>query len=153
MGPVEHGHRGVGASWDGGGVIGEGGSIQKDPEERDAGPGVIGIAPGDVPGVLAQSMTMETRVLDGGLALDVVGKARFSTAGSGTVLAGQESVLVTDAAATADSHIMVTLVGDPGARSVRWVSRTAGAFTVHLTSAPANKRPATPFTYLIVEPG
>lgn len=265
----------VGTSWDGGGVVGAGGSVRKDPELRPPGPGVIGFAPAAAPGVLAISANDpgpgSLVTPDGGLALEVLGRghvqattegfaldvqndgttdssggvlgvtqglkpavmgdaigageqevgvvgvsslppvgehfgdgagtgvrgtsgtgkgvhgisgtgwavhgestdgvgvvasagptgealhvagrAAFETAGSGVVPAGQESVLVTNAAATTASHIMVTPVGDPGARSIRWVSRAAGTFTVHLTSAPANKRPATPFTYLIVEPG
>jgi hypothetical protein len=110
------------------------------------GPGV-GVQGISGTGIGVQAISAE------GMALDVAGKARFSTVGTATVPAGQESILVRDATATTASHIMVTLVGDPGARGVRWVSRAGGAFTVHLTSAPANKRPATPFTYLIVEPG
>jgi hypothetical protein len=89
-----------------------------------------------------------------GLALDVAGKARFSTAGSSTVPQGQNSVFVANAAVTADSHVSVTLAGNPGARQLHYVSRSPGAgFTLNLTSAPPPQRPQTPFTYLIVEPG
>lgn len=89
-----------------------------------------------------------------GLALDVVGRARFSTAGSAVIPAGAESVFVANPAVTANSHIQVTLVSDPGARQVRWVERSPGSgFTVHLSSAPLPRRPETSLTYLIVEPG
>jgi hypothetical protein len=60
---------------------------------------------------------------------------------------------VANEAVTGDSHISVTLVSDPGSRSVHWIERNAGSgFTVRMTSAPVNKRPETSFTYLITEP-
>jgi hypothetical protein len=147
----------IGASWDGGGVVGAGGSIQKDPELRPAGPGVIGFAPGGAPGVLAMS-AMETGLgqpgtPDGGLALDVIGKARFSTAGAATVPQGASSVQVLDPAVTANSHISVTLVSDPGSRALRWIERLPGSFTAHFEGGgKPSTRPETDFTYLIVEP-
>jgi hypothetical protein len=88
-----------------------------------------------------------------GLALDVLGKARFSTAGSASVAAGQNTAVVANPAATASSHISVTLVGDPGPRQLRWVQRSPGVgFTVHFVGGPPGQRPLVPFTYLIVEP-
>lgn len=95
---------------------------------------------------------------DAATALQVEGKAMFSTAGSGTIAAGEDSVVLTNPAVTGVSHITVTLTGDPGQASsapgskpvVVWVERQPGAgFVVHL-SRPV--RFATPFTYLIVEP-
>lgn len=85
--------------------------------------------------------------------LDVAGKARFSTAGTGTIPQGQNSFSVFNNAVTNLSHITVSLVTDPGERHVRWVSRNQGVgFTLFLTTAAPNKRPQTSFTYLIVEP-
>jgi hypothetical protein len=122
---------------------------------------VLGISPLDGPGVRAvsgywegESADVLTPVLDGGLALDVVGKARFSTAGASTVPQGQNARNVQHPAVTADSHISVTLMSDPGPRQIQWVERRPGiGFRLHMTSAPQNQRPATQFTYLIVEPG
>ena len=110
----------------------------------DAGTGVRGDCPRGT-GVEAVS--------EEGLALDVVGKASFSTAGSGVVPAGANSGFVPAPAVTADSHISVTLASDPGERELRWVERSPGSgFTVHLSSAEKKKRPETALTYLVVEP-
>jgi hypothetical protein len=88
-----------------------------------------------------------------GVALSVEGPARFSTAGSAVVPSGAESVFVPNPAVTAQSHVSVTLAGDPGPRQLVWVERSPGSgFTVHLSSAPPSKRPETPLTYLVVEP-
>jgi hypothetical protein len=119
--------------------------------------GVRGKAPGEVPGVHAVSGppkgTEGGDVLDKGVALRVDGKARFSTAGAGTIPTGQNSVSVFNPAVTADSHITVTLVSNPGNRVLRWVERNAGAgFTVNLLQTQPGPKPATGFTYLIVEP-
>lgn len=74
---------------------------------------------------------------------------------------------------TAESHITVTLMANPGQARVVWVERQPGiGFIVHTTSnlsggqpavgSPGGGRPAqgegpsswnVPFTYLIVEPG
>jgi hypothetical protein len=147
----------VGTSWDGGGVVGAGGSIQKDPEPRPPGPGVIGFAPGDAPGVRALSASdtgLANPLPDGGLALEVIGRARFSTAGSATVPKGANTAFVSNAAVTAFSHITVTLVSEPGPRMLRWVERDPGAgFAVHFSGGNPGARPATDFTYLIVEHG
>lgn len=116
-----------------------------------AGPGVLGHAPGDHPGVRAESRSLEHE-LDGGVALEVVGKARFFTAGEGAIPPDENSVFVANDAVTASSHITVVLTSDPGVRQIRWIERGAGGFTIHLTPAPAPRRPAIDFTYLIVEP-
>jgi hypothetical protein len=95
---------------------------------------------------------------DGATALQVEGKAKFSTAAASTIPAGQDSASVSNSLVTAQSHVTVTLTGDPGQASsspgtkpvVVWVERRPGTgFVVHL-SRPV--RFATPFTYLIVEP-
>ncbi|MGH2753481.1 MAG: hypothetical protein ACRDLB_03540 [Actinomycetota bacterium] len=140
------GVRGVAMSAEGGwdgpgdGVHGQSGS----------GTGVLGISESGT-AVEARSGTEG----DGtGIALLVRGKSVFTTAGSAVIPAGDNSVFVANSDVTGDSHISVTLAGDPGPRNLAWVQRDPGnGFTVHLTSAPPPKRPATPFTYLIVEPG
>jgi len=119
------------------------------------GGGVLGLAPADAPAVHAYSGWYPAKGVpptpDGGLALDVVGKARFSTAGAGIVRARREAATVENPAVTADSHITVTFTGDPGAASVAWVERQPGTgFIARLSSRP---RWDVPFTYLIVEPG
>ena len=90
---------------------------------------------------------------DGGLALDVVGTARFTTAGNDAVAFGQNSRFVANPAVTALSHISLTLHDDPGPRQLKWVERSPGdGFTVHFAGGPPGQRPAVPFSYLIVEP-
>jgi hypothetical protein len=116
------------------------------------GIGVLGDAGGSGVGVKAKALNQTAT------ALQVEGKAQFSTAGSGTIAASQDSASVTNAIVTALSHITVTLTGDPGQASsapgskpaVVWVERHPGnGFVVHM-SRPV--RFATPFTYLVVEP-
>ena len=125
----------------------------------EVGPGVLGIAPGSaaavqcVSGGLVGGDGPPSPDPDGGLALDVVGKARFSTAGAGTIPRNQNSALVANPAVTANSHIMVTLAGNPGNRQLHWVERDPGAgFRVILAQLAPGPRPPTDFTYLIVEP-
>jgi hypothetical protein len=85
-----------------------------------------------------------------GFALEVIGKASFSTAGAGSIPVAASSASVANPAVTADSHITVTLTGDPAPADLRWVERQPGAgFIVHLSRKAQN---ATPFTFLIVEP-
>lgn len=112
------------------------------------GTGVLGMCVAAGIGVEARSDIPE------GAALRVRGKAWFSTGGSGVVPMGQSSVFVSDVDVTEESHISVTLVSNPGARSVSWVERdpNAGGFTVHMSPASPNKRPETFFTYLLTEP-
>jgi hypothetical protein len=107
--------------------------------------------------VLGQS-THGTGVLAFGVfgdALLVQGPATFSTAGSGVIPAVQDSVFVANTAVTAQSHVSATLTGSPGTFNtgtpvIVWVERQPGTgFVVHLSRRVG---PATPFTYLIVEP-
>jgi hypothetical protein len=143
--PPSNGIGVIGRSETGIGVIGE--SRHHDDGAPDqplmSGTGIVGRS-GSGTGVEASS--------ESGLGLKVLGKAGFSSAGTGLVATGQSSVTATDPNATLLSHITVTLTSDPGGRHVRWVSPAAGSFTLHLTDAPPNKRPQTSFTYLIVEP-
>jgi len=107
--------------------------------------GVLGEAWGDaLAGVVAWSGG------GGPLALAVIGKAAFTGAGAAVVPARMSAATVPNPAVTADSHITVTLTGDPGSASVAWVERQPGTgFIVHLSSRP---RWNVPITYLIVEP-
>jgi hypothetical protein len=162
FGGAQAGVRGL--SNNGDGVLGQAGSA-----EGEGGPSVAGVrgealgcvekgpcGPGIGIGVFGRSeagIGVKAKVDDpAGFALDVAGKARFSTAGSAVIPNGQNSVFVSDASVTDDSHISVTLVGNPGGmRAVQWVDRAPGSgFTVRLT--PTGQKPETPLTYFVVEP-
>jgi hypothetical protein len=86
-----------------------------------------------------------------GTGLQVIGKASFSTVGSGTFAPGANSAAVTNANVSDRSHVTVTLTEDPGnAAAVSWVERQPGTgFIVHATKRVPN---ATPFSFFIVEP-
>ena len=142
------------------GVIGIGSIMRGEGTVPEEARGLLGVAPGSAPavqcvsgGLLDQDTHPWAPDPDGGLALDVVGKARFSTAGAATVPQGQNSVFVPNASVTPNSHISITLVSGPGPRQLRWIWRSGGSgFTVHFAGGPPGQRPATDFTYLIVEP-
>jgi len=87
----------------------------------------------------------------GPVGLEVVGRARFSGVGGGTIADRADSARVDDPAITAASHVTVALNGDPGGQvQVAWVALRPGrGFTLHLTD---RARSATPFTYMVVEP-
>ena len=106
-------------------------------------------------GVLGTSLTgigVRAEVIDpAGVALDVVGKARFSTAGSATVPAGSDTSPPVPASLTANSRLLVTLAGDPGrgnvlASAVKDVP--GGNFKVRLLRKSPNP---VAFDFLIVE--
>ena len=87
-----------------------------------------------------------------GVALHVSGRAVFETAGSGVVPAGANSAFVASTVVGPKSQVMVTLIGNPGNRQLRWVELSPSVgFTVHLSPAPPNGRPATPFVYLVID--
>jgi hypothetical protein len=122
--------------------------------QSGSGNGVLGTTTGSGAGVRAASWGDDGIDLSLGPALWVEGRSRFSTAGGDVVPAGQTSVFVANEAVTADSHISVTLVSDPGSRSVRWIERDPGnGFTVHMSSAPPPQRLEILLTYFVVEPG
>jgi hypothetical protein len=113
---------------------------------RKRGAGVHGIASkNEGEGVKAVN-------LDGGVALAVHGRARFSTAGRAVIkaiLIGSDEYRVANPAVTGNSHVTVTFLGDPGAVQVSWVELQPGAgFTLHLSGAPKTD---IPFSYLVVE--
>ena len=114
--------------------------------------GVVGIAPGEKPGVIAHSQpTGGPMPSDGGVALLVSGRARFSTAGASSIPARSAAVAVANPAVRAESHITVMFTSDPGGASVAWVERQPDTgFIVHLSG---RARWPVPFTYLLVEPG
>ena len=96
------------------------------------------------------SVTTATLVVTGGARTD----ALFMPVGNGSILAGQQTAVVTDGAAGLGSHISVALVGSPARNdhkppAVSWIERATGSFTVHLTDAVDFD---TPLTYTIVNP-
>lgn len=139
-----YGVRGIAMSAEGGYGEGPGVGVHG---QSGSGTGVLGISQSGT-AVEARSGVEG----DGtGIALLVRGKSMFSTAGSAVIPAGQSSVFVANGAVTSESHISVTLVGNPGVRALQWVERAPGTgFTVHLTTA--GPKPATPLTYFVVEP-
>jgi hypothetical protein len=159
------GVHGTGGFW---GVVGVGNGIGV--EGRTVGGGGTGVVGSGFGGVEGRSDSSGTGVwgrsatgvgveasCPSGIALNVIGPARFSTAGAGIIPAQQNSIFVSNPAITAVSHITMTLTGNPGAVAsgipavVVWVERQPGTgFVARLSRKVTN---ATPFTYLIVEPG
>lgn len=115
------------------------------------GIGVRGSCPGSEPAVMALSGTFGPDTPDGGLALEVVGKAQFSTAGAGTIPRGVQAYQVANTAVTDKSHITVTFTGSPAGARIVWIKRKPGiGFVIQLSAVSAGK---IPFTYFIIEPG
>jgi hypothetical protein len=127
----------------------------EDPEDPcnqpSQGTGVHGVAQAGIgvrgesdtgPGVEAASTS--------GLALRVLGRAGFSSAGTATIPQGATSTFVSDVHVDASSHVLVVLTTNPGARQLHYVEPAAGGFTVHLTSAPPKQRLETQLSYLAV---
>lgn len=114
------------------------------------GTGVVGIATGTGIGVEARA-GVGGDSLDA-IALNVRGKSRFSTAGAAVIPGGEEMLFVANPAVTGESHISLTLAGDPRQSQVSWIEQDPSAgFTVHL-SRPLRKRQDVPLTYFIAEP-
>lgn len=152
----------LGWSPEGTGVVGIGSIVRGLGSVPEAAPAVLGIAPGAAAAVRAASGnlvpdtagTVPVPAPDGGLALDVIGQARFSTAGNATIGAEEDSHVVPLPAVTADSHVSISLTGDPGDRSLKWVERDPGiGFRVHFVGGHPRRRPTVTFSYLMVEPG
>ncbi len=123
--------------------VGSGGALNARREGAGAGDGVRGERAGTGAGAGVHAI--------GPVGLHVEGKSKFSTVGSGLVLAGTNSATILNTNVTAGSHISVTLTSDPGnTAAVVRVSRAAGvSFTVRLSS---NVAVDTEFTFFIVEP-
>ncbi len=83
----------------------------------------------------------------GGTALAVQGRAAFSGVGGGT-LNRRGDAFVADPGIGADSHVIITLKGDPGRGGI-WVEIQAGkGFMVHMTEA-TNR--SVPFSYMVLD--
>lgn len=142
----------MGRTGTGTGVIGEAFTNDPRPEYVDGtgvlgrsgqGTGVHGLSTTGI-GVLASADTPAA-------ALHVAGRAVFETAGTGVVPAGSNQAAVVTSFVGPDSQVIVTLTGNPGNRELRWVQMTPTGFTVHLSPAPPNGRPATPFAYVVLD--
>jgi hypothetical protein len=100
------------------GVVGV--SVEDEPQlsgpdpDLGNGTGVRGVSGG---GIGVQGIAETGRGLVGqssGIALDVIGKAQFSTSGSGSAPWGPSSYTVANANVTAQSHIAVTITSNSG---------------------------------------
>ncbi len=151
-GVAGHSQTGVGVDGHSPSGVGVGGSSDTSPGVKGdslSGPGVLGQSESGH-GVVGESLSGAgvQASSETGHALEVWGKAAFSTAGAGVMPAKADALGVPNKAVTLDSHITVTFTGDPGRVSVAWVERHADTgFTVHMSS---RCRSAVPFTYLIV---
>jgi hypothetical protein len=133
------------------------------PNQFSPGVGVQGVSGshltfGQGPGVGVQGISGTgvgvEAISTEGLALNVLGRVAFSTAGAGVIRRGMNADFIANPAVTTQSHISVALTDDPGQRQVRWIERMPGSgFTVHLSPPTGGGRPRTSLTYLIVESG
>ena len=119
------------------------------------GPGIVGFQAGPsgvamlAQGAQVGAIGLRTVNLQGGIALDVSGRARFTTAGNGTVPAKADSHAVSNPAVQANSNVIATLTSDPGDAQISWVERNPGSgFVLHLTKKLGA---ATSFAYFITE--
>lgn len=116
------------------------------------GPAVHGIAQGPGRGVLGTALQAGgTGVVAenpaGGLALDVLGKARFATAGLAVIPANATSVSVTAPVDPATSLALVTPLADTQRRAL-FVTMSAGSFSINVDD---KNHPAIPVAWLIIE--
>jgi hypothetical protein len=102
----------------------------------NAGVGVVGYSgPGAVPSPVTRTGVYAASTSPG-TALETRGPVRFSTATIATIQAGANSTSISPGIdLTPASKVLCTLLSDPGARSIRYVSVDAAAntYTVHLT--------------------
>jgi hypothetical protein len=82
-------------------------------------------------GVSAESLT--------GVALDVVGKARFSRSGKASIAAGKKSIKVTLAGVTSKTLVFANLATNASGKYVAAVVPIAGSFTIYLNANAAAK--------------
>lgn len=124
------------------GVSGTGAGVEGTSQ---SGPGVRGVKVSGATGPAVEAISPD-------IALQVFGKSAFSTAGSAVIAGGEDAHFVPNPVVTGESHISLTLAGDPGPSQVSWIEQDPGSgFTVHL-SRPLRKGSDVPLTYLIVEP-
>jgi hypothetical protein len=110
-----------------------------------AGIGVLGNSAGTSPpgvGVRAEHTA-------DGVALEVLGKAVFSTAGNSSIPAHADQVQVSEPLVGPDSVVLVTFTSNPGAAMVDWVERKPGTgFVLHLSRIVTKP---VKFSYVVVE--
>jgi hypothetical protein len=90
--------------------------------------GVVGESSSTAAGVTAFAKTAAD------LALDVVGKVRFSRSGRSSVAAGQSTKTVSLAGVTSSSRVFAVLHSNRSGRYVRAVVPTTGSFKIYLNS-------------------
>src|SRR5262249_44196346 len=98
--------------------------------------GVVGTGPDvGVYGVTADASGIGVFAANtgGGFALEVAGKAEFSTTGQGTIPASKKKFFVSDTRVDAKTQVVVTLTSNPGHdASLVWVQTNPGSgFTIH----------------------
>ena len=87
----------------------------------------------------------------GGTALQVNGRAKFSTAGIAVVASGQKKVTVTLAGVTTTDFILATVQGS-GAFYVKNASAGSGQFTIFINKAPTAPATVTVAYFVISAP-
>lgn len=92
--------------------------------------GVYASATGSLPAVEATNGSGPALVANGHM------QVQGDAVGTATLLAGQTKVTVTTSAATASSNVMLTPLANPKANL--WVTRSAGSFTIHASTAPTS---------------
>ncbi len=98
--------------------------------------GVLGV--GDI-GIVGESFSSNPGVLAIGqsassLALEVIGKVRFSRSGRTTVRRGRSTRTVSLAGVTSTSHVLAVIHNNRGGRWVRAVVPTSGKFKIYLNA-------------------
>lgn len=114
------------------------------------GSGVTGISEGGGPGVLGIGGDIGVQAnSEDGRALDVKGKAYFSTAGRGVISKGKATGTVSGVALDADALIIVTLQASPGIGVfVHYTEKTSDtSFTVVLNRVAVRD---TPFAWFVI---
>ncbi len=98
--------------------------------DGSGGPGVIGDSDDPViSGVLARGSSAT------GLALSVIGKAKFSRSGRTTIGSGRSSITIALNGTTSGSKVFAVLHSNRSGRYVRAVVPTTNSFTVYLNAA------------------
>jgi hypothetical protein len=104
------------------------------------GNGYVGVYGYGTNGVVGESTTASTAGVTAyglgtnDLALDVVGKVRFSRSGRTSVAAGKSTKIVTLAGVSSSSRVFAVLHSNRSGRYVRAVVPTSGSFKIYLNS-------------------